>query len=152
MMQTKHLNASMHRNKKMGETNGQMWARMGIQMGKSKHDPKRRSMRQQRDYPGELLFNMQALGWPIPVREHKFHNIRNWRLDLAWPDIKLAVECHGGVYSNGRHVRGKGFTNDREKMNAAMLQGWTVLEVACPHQMGEALTWIEQSLQEKGAL
>jgi len=38
----------------------------------------------------------------------------------------IAVECEGGVFSRGRHVRGVGFENDCEKYNAATERGWRV--------------------------
>lgn len=49
------------------------------------------------------------------------------RLDLAWPDIMWAVELEGGVFSGGRHVRGKGYTEDIRKYNIATLKGWRLL-------------------------
>jgi hypothetical protein len=52
---------------------------------------------------------------------------RGWRFDAAWPE-RVAVELHGGTWSQGRHVRGGGFRDDREKMNAATLLGWLVFE------------------------
>ena len=64
---------------------------------------------------------------PAPTREYKFHPIRKWRFDLAWPDIKLAVELHGAVFAAGRHTRGMGITGDAEKMNSAIFLGWDVL-------------------------
>jgi very-short-patch-repair endonuclease len=64
-------------------------------------------------------------GW---YREFRFQPGRKWRFDLAcWP-IKLAIELHGGTWSGGRHTRGAGFQRDREKMNAAQVLGWSVLE------------------------
>lgn len=39
----------------------------------------------------------------------------------------LAVEVEGGVYSNGRHVRGVGFEQDCYKYNCAVARGWRVL-------------------------
>jgi very-short-patch-repair endonuclease len=65
---------------------------------------------------------------PDPVKEYRFHPVRRWRLDLAWPDLKIGIECHGGVHSHGRHTRGTGFTKDREKMNECQLQGFIILE------------------------
>ena len=62
------------------------------------------------------------------VLEHRFHATRKWRFDIAWPEKKLAVELHGGTWQQGRHQRGAGFTRDREKMRAAVLNGWRVLE------------------------
>ena len=64
---------------------------------------------------------------PVPVREYRFHPIRKWRFDIAWPSLKLAVELHGAVFAAGRHTRGIGLTNDCEKMNSAIFLGWSVL-------------------------
>ena len=58
--------------------------------------------------------------------EYRFHPVRLWRFDGAFPDRKIAVEIDGGVWTAGRHVRGKGFIADQEKMNEAQLLGWTV--------------------------
>lgn len=65
---------------------------------------------------------------PAPIEEHKFHPSRKWRFDLAFPQPMIAIEIHGGIWSGGRHTRGMGFENDREKMNEAQIMGWTVLE------------------------
>ena len=95
-------------------------------------------------------------------REYKFHEERGWRFDLAWPSddslkfnpcgwcevAGVAVEVHGGVYSNGRHTRGKNFIADREKMNEARIMGWLVLEVCDEHiDSGQAIEWIRRALQ-----
>jgi len=64
---------------------------------------------------------------PPPIREFKFHPMRKWRFDFAWPSYWVAVEIDGGIWTNGGHVRGKGFNNDREKSNAAVELGWKVL-------------------------
>ena len=64
---------------------------------------------------------------PQPESQHKFHPVRRWRFDAAWPDALVAVELHGGTWSGGRHTRGAGMEADCEKMNAALLLGWRVL-------------------------
>lgn len=69
------------------------------------------------------LWNAYGL---YPIREHRFALPRNWRFDFAWPDEKIAVEIEGGIWTKGRHTRGKGFLNDLEKYNAATLEGWKV--------------------------
>lgn len=51
---------------------------------------------------------------------------KSWRFDYAYPQIKLAFELDGAVWSNGRHNRGKGMLEDRDKINAAQILGWTV--------------------------
>ena len=66
--------------------------------------------------------------------------LQDWRFDFAWPDLELAVEIHGGVWINGRHNRGAGFESDMQKMNTAMLTGWTVLQFgATAIESGDAL-------------
>lgn len=66
---------------------------------------------------------------PVPEREHRFHPVRKWRFDFAWPEKLIAFECEGAIYMNGRHTRGSGFEKDCEKYNAAMLLGWRVFKV-----------------------
>lgn len=59
--------------------------------------------------------------------EFQFHPRRKWRFDIAWPDLMLAVEIDGGIWSGGRHTRRAGFHKDMEKINAATVLGWRVL-------------------------
>jgi len=73
-----------------------------------------------------LLMAVKAHKWPEPVIEHVFHPFRKWRLDIAWPELKLGIEVDGAVYAGGRHTRGKGFESDCEKLNQAQLIGWRV--------------------------
>jgi very-short-patch-repair endonuclease len=96
------------------------------------------------DWSDGLAVMVRLAGLPEPVREYRFHSKRKWRIDLAWPDHKLAVEVEGGVWSRGRHVRPKGFLGDLEKYNTINLMGWSLLRVT-PKQVrtGEALTLIE---------
>lgn len=60
-------------------------------------------------------------------REYRFHPTRKWRLDFAFPSLKLGVEVDGGLWTQGRHQRPDGFQKDCEKMNAAALLGWRIL-------------------------
>ena len=87
-------------------------------------------------------------GLPPYVTEYRFHPTRRWRFDYAWPEIKLAVEVHGGTYTNGRHTRGGGFTVDREKMNEAAICGWTVLEVTSAQvRSGQMRQWLDRIIE-----
>jgi very-short-patch-repair endonuclease len=76
----------------------------------------------------EDLFAQQlhAHGLPRAEREVHFHPTRAWRFDFAWPELRVAVEVDGGTWGGGRHVRGKGFQNDADKLNAAQVLGWKV--------------------------
>jgi len=85
----------------------------------------------------EAMFALQlrALGVPEPEREYVFAKKamgRNWRFDMAWPDLMIAVEVEGGVWSRGRHTRGAGFIEDCSKQNAAVRLGWRVLRIPTP--------------------
>jgi very-short-patch-repair endonuclease len=70
---------------------------------------------------------LSADEYTVPQREYRFIPPRRFRFDLAWVEYKIAVELEGGVYSGGRHTRGKGFETDCEKYNLATLHGWDVL-------------------------
>lgn len=72
---------------------------------------------------------------PRPTREHVFAPPRKWRFDFAWPELKMAVEIHGGIFQRGRHSRGAGQIADFEKQNAAVLDGWRVLVFGPPQVM-----------------
>jgi very-short-patch-repair endonuclease len=62
----------------------------------------------------------------IAYYEYRFHPVRRWRLDAAFPEKKIGVEIDGGAFIQGRHTRGVGFRKDCEKINAAGLLGWRV--------------------------
>ena len=63
-----------------------------------------------------------------PEREWQFHPTRKWRLDFAFPEIKLAVEVEGVTGGlGGRHQRVGGMEKDCEKYNAAVMLDWRVL-------------------------
>jgi very-short-patch-repair endonuclease len=72
----------------------------------------------------------QAIGLPVPVSEYKFHPVRKWRFDYAYPEKRIAIEIEGGIYTAGRHTRGVGFAGDMEKYNAATMHGWSLLRYA----------------------
>jgi very-short-patch-repair endonuclease len=61
------------------------------------------------------------------VTELRFHPSRQWRFDYAIPELKIAIEIEGGVWTRGRHNRGTGFIKDMEKYNAAASLGWLLL-------------------------
>lgn len=60
------------------------------------------------------------------VKEYAFYKPRKWRFDYALPAYKIALEVEGGVWTQGRHVRPKGFLGDMAKYNTAALLGWRV--------------------------
>lgn len=61
-----------------------------------------------------------------PEGEYRFHPERRWRFDFAYPDLKIAVEAEGGIFTGGAHTRGAHYAKDCEKYNQATLLGWRV--------------------------
>ena len=91
----------------------------------------------------------QLAGFPDPVTELLFHPKRKWRFDYAWPTRMIALEVHGGIHSGGRHTRGRGFVEDRTKMNEAALLGWTVLEVTPEHiKTSQLRAWLLKAFDQ----
>jgi very-short-patch-repair endonuclease len=73
----------------------------------------------------EMFAKQIAHAGLAPVtREYQFMEGRRWRFDFAWPELRLAVEIEGGVWTNGGHTRGAGYVKNLEKYNAAAAQGW----------------------------
>jgi hypothetical protein len=108
-----------------------------------------------------LVVEIELAGLPSPVREHRFHPVRRWRLDLAWLDRRLYVEVHGGTWlgsqvdpitgqpRKGAHSTGRGQRRDFEKQNAAVLLGWRPIVVSTDMcRDGSALTTITRALTE----
>lgn len=86
----------------------------------------------------DFLYLVLSEGFPRPEREYRFCPSRFWRFDFAWVDKKVAVEISGGIWTRGKHNRGKGMLNDMEKVNAAVTMGWKVLTYAGDN-MGNAI-------------
>jgi hypothetical protein len=99
------------------------------------------------DLADALAEQIRMVGLPEPVREHRFHETRKWRFDLAWPDRMVALECEGGLYTQGRHLRPGGFLGDLEKYNNATALGWAVYRVtAAMIADGTALKLVDMAL------
>lgn len=56
-------------------------------------------------------------GLPEPVREFRFHPVRGWRADFAWPEHKLLLEIEGGFGYKQRATTAKG-TRTRNALRA----------------------------------
>ena len=97
----------------------------------------------------DLALFINVVGLPEPEHEYRFHPVRKWRFDFAWPEQKVAAEVEGGVWVNGRHNRGAGFIKDCEKYNAAAEEGWRVFRYPSPMiKSGEAVNQLERVLKE----
>jgi very-short-patch-repair endonuclease len=94
-----------------------------------------------------FLALIRAAGLPEPENEYRFHPVRRWRFDFAWPAHKVAVEIEGGRWVMGRHNHPQGFQNDCIKYNAAALLGWRVFRYT-PEMLGDAVAQVEEALKE----
>lgn len=82
-------------------------------------------------------------------QEYKFHPKRKWRADFLIVGKKILVEVEGGVWSNGRHTRGKGYIGDMEKYNAAVVMGYQVLRFSTEQvKSGLAVQQIEMMVED----
>ena len=96
-----------------------------------------------------LNFQMKKIYKLDFEREYRFHPVRRWRFDFAFPEIKLAVEVQGITYfggreNTGRHHTAKGIEADLEKYDEAMRFGWDVY--CCSQKMVESGRAIETIL------
>lgn len=101
----------------------------------------------------DLAWRLEVINIPFE-REVMFRGLnedRRWRFDflLLPADLKIAVEVEGGVFSGGRHTRGKGFTQDIIKYNEAMLMGYSVLRVTTAQINGVAMEQIPMLYKKK---
>lgn len=90
-------------------------------------DVLRRAMRTS-ELESLLAWQIKVDGLPEPEHQHRFDDSRRWRFDFAWPGCMVAVEVNGGEWIEGRHNRGGGMAADYEKLNAAVIAGWRVLQ------------------------
>lgn len=95
--------------------------------------------------PDQMIEHLLPEGW---VKEHRFHSVRRWCFDYAWPEYRVALEVEGGIWTKGRHTRGKGFANDIEKYDEAVILGWRVLRITRDNfNKGRAGQLIERALR-----
>ena len=77
------------------------------------------------DFELRVLHLLEDAGIPSPVRQFEVDILggRTVRLDLAWPEVLVAVECDG-VYHHGTTIA---LRWDDRRQNQLVLEGWLVL-------------------------
>lgn len=98
---------------------------------------------------GEALLENHLNALKIPfTKEFRFHPDRKWQADFRIDDMPILVEVEGGVFSNGRHTRGEGYTKDCEKYSAAAVNGWFVIRgTTAQIKAGLVIQWIEKLIE-----
>lgn len=76
------------------------------------------------DLETSVLGMLAAAGLPLPEQQHRVRiGGRTFRLDLAYPEVKLAIELDGWDFHRTRTA----FDDDRSRANALVVAGWTVV-------------------------
>ncbi|MGI8808164.1 MAG: type IV toxin-antitoxin system AbiEi family antitoxin domain-containing protein [Acidimicrobiales bacterium] len=75
-----------------------------------------------------VVRRLLAAGLPQPVRQHEIHDNGRFvaRVDLAYPQVRLAIELDGFRWHAGRGP----FRSDRLRRNRIEAAGWRLLETA----------------------
>ena len=97
------------------------------------------------------LGQMKAYNLPEPQREYPGIIGRRFRFDFAWPSLKVAAECEGGIWMKRgpghSHGSPQGISRDIEKHNLAALQGWRVIRATSTQiRDGIAIRWLAAAL------
>ena len=89
---------------------------------------------------GDLLVDA---GLPEPVYEHPVDTVRGrFHLDLAWPDRRGGIECHGRDHDGPRALE-----RDPQRLNAIRRAGWFVLEYRWPYFVGHPAAVVDEVRQ-----
>ena len=110
--------------------------------------PKVKGEKVPNEFEAKLARDLQALKIKFE-QEFYFHPKRKWRADFHLIDKKILVEVEGGIWSGGRHTRGKGYLGDMEKYNAATMMGFQVIRFSTDQvKSGHAIQQIEKMVGE----
>ena len=111
--------------------------------GRSKR-PKVKGEKVPNEFEAKLAGELKTLKIEFE-QEFEFHPKRKWRADFHLVGKKILVEVEGGIWSGGRHTRGKGYIGDMEKYNAATMMGFQVLRFSTDQvKSGLAIQQIEK--------
>ena len=120
---------------------------------KSKRSSKRPKVKSQKvpnEFELKLALGLKALKIDFE-QEFKFHSSRKWRADFHLKGRMILIEVEGGIWSGGRHTRGKGYIGDMEKYNAAAMLGYQVIRFSTEQvKSGLAIQQIEKMVGDLG--
>lgn len=112
--------------------------------------PKVKGEKVPNEFEAKLARELKALKIDFE-QEFYFHPDRKWRADFHLIGKKILVEVEGGIWSGGRHTRGKGYIGDIEKYNAATMMGYQVIRFSTDQvKSGHAIQQIEKMVGDLG--
>lgn len=110
--------------------------------------PKVKSEKVSNEFEAKLARELKTLKIEFE-QEFEFHPERKWKADFHLVGKKILVEVEGGIWSGGRHTRGKGYLGDLEKYNAATMMGFQVIRFSTDQvKSGHAIQQIEKMVGE----
>lgn len=112
--------------------------------------PKVKGEKVPNEFEAKLARDLKALKIEFE-QEFKFHPKRKWKADFHLVGKMILVEVEGGIWSGGRHTRGKGYIGDMEKYNAATMMGYQVIRFSTEQvKSGLAVQQIEKMVGNLG--
>ena len=85
-------------------------------------------------------------GLPEPVQQHPVSvGGRQYRIDLAYPEHKVAIEIDGWEYHRSRSA----FDDDRTRANDLVVAGWHVLRFTSGTTDAQAAATVAAALSQK---
>jgi very-short-patch-repair endonuclease len=100
--------------------------------------------------PGESDMERKVVGWlrsaglPAPVQQHRIRiDGSSYRIDLAYPDLKIAIEYDGW----DAHSRRTSFDSDRARQNPLELEGWLVLRYTSRSTKKVTVAQVERAIR-----
>jgi hypothetical protein len=87
-------------------------------------------------------------GMPSPVLQYEVVDLQGcvWRLDFAWPELRVAAEYDGVEWHSGPDA----FVRDRRRSSALQELGWLIVPIIAEdvrHRPGELLRRLERQLR-----
>jgi hypothetical protein len=101
-------------------------------------------VRAKNDAPDLLAIPLAELGLEFR-REVRFYAARQWRADFEIIEHGILLEIEGGVWSGGRHLRGKGFEEDCVKYSTASALNYKIFRFTTGQVLnGDAKKFIKE--------
>jgi very-short-patch-repair endonuclease len=99
------------------------------------------------DLEMRFVRTLVAAGLPEPVQQHRvILGARRCRIDLAYPDLMLAIEVDGWEHHRSRTT----FDEDRARANDLVVAGWNVLRFTSTMTNEQAIETVAAALDQLG--